>query len=52
MSTDSRLDILDAFKGTILRSCCQIELPMILIPEINQQVFFSKFLENFCLLKF
>jgi len=40
MSTDRRLDILDAFKGTILRSCYQIELPMILIPEINQQVFY------------
>uniref|UniRef100_A0A915MSG4 Anaphase-promoting complex subunit 4-like WD40 domain-containing protein n=1 Tax=Meloidogyne javanica TaxID=6303 RepID=A0A915MSG4_MELJA len=39
MSTDRRLDILDAFKGTILRSCCQIELPMILIPEINQQAY-------------
>nr|CAD2133333.1 unnamed protein product [Meloidogyne enterolobii] len=39
MSTDRRLDILDAFKGTILRSCCQIELPMILMPEINQQAY-------------
>ncbi|CAK5063921.1 unnamed protein product [Meloidogyne enterolobii] len=39
MSTDRRLDILDAFKGTILRSCCQIELPMILMPEISQQAY-------------
>uniref|UniRef100_A0A1I8AYW5 WD_REPEATS_REGION domain-containing protein n=1 Tax=Meloidogyne hapla TaxID=6305 RepID=A0A1I8AYW5_MELHA len=39
MSTDRRLDILDAFKGTILRSCCQIELPTIQIPEINQQIY-------------
>ncbi|KAF7634831.1 hypothetical protein Mgra_00005724 [Meloidogyne graminicola] len=39
LSTDRRLDVLDAFKGTILRSCCQIELPKILLPEINQQVY-------------
>jgi hypothetical protein len=44
MSTDRRLDILDAFKGTILRSCCQIELPKILIPEISQQVLLIFFL--------
>lgn len=44
VSTDRRLDILEASKGTRLRCCHKIELPQFIIgssENVNQQVIFT-----------